>query len=88
VLLSWRERQRQGAARTACALRWRGVSGAARQRGGSEAARPRQRRSEAASARALKCLRARTEQRGESQRGRERGEREKESGEREKKSAV
>ena len=80
VLLSWRERQRQGAARTACALKWRGVSGAARQRGGSEAARPRQRRSEAASARALKCLRARAEQGGKSAGERER--REKESGER------
>ena len=78
MLLSWRERQRQGAARTACALKWRGVSGAARQRGGSEAARPRQRRSEAASARALKCLRA---QRGEGSEG-EREEREKGSGER------
>ncbi|KAG2600920.1 hypothetical protein PVAP13_5KG557400 [Panicum virgatum] len=41
VLLSWRERQRQGAVRTACALKWRGVSGAARQRGGSEAASAR-----------------------------------------------
>ena len=78
VLLSWRERQRQGAARTACALKWRGVSGAARQRGGSEAA----------SARALKCLRARAEQRGESQRGRERGEREREWREEEKVSSL
>ena len=77
-----------GAARTACALKWRGVSGAARQRGGSEAARPRQQRSEAASARALKCLRARTEQRGESQRGRERGEREREWREGEKVSGL
>ena len=82
VLLSWRERQRQGAVRTACALKWRGVSGAARQRGGSEAARPRQQRSEAASARALKCLRARAEQGGKSAGERER--REKESGERKK----
>ena len=76
------------AGRVRTRARQEGVSDAARQRGGSEAARQRQQRSEAASARALKCLRARTEQRGESQRGRERGEREKESGEREKKSAV
>ena len=56
----------QGAAASGvCAQVGWGVSGAARQRGGSEAARPRQWRSEAASARALKCLRARAEQRGE-----------------------
>ena len=54
----------------------------------SAAARPRQRHSEAASARALKCLRARTEQRGESQRGRERGERERERREGEKVSGL
>ena len=55
----------------ACALeRGWGVSGAARQRGDSE-------RSEGTGG-ALKCLRARAEQRGEGQRGRERGERERE----------
>ena len=66
-----------GAARTACALKWRGRQrrGTARQQG-SEAARARQRRSAAASARALKCLRARAEQRGKVSGGeRERGER-------------
>jgi len=71
----------QGAAGTACALKWRGRQrrGTARQQG-SEAARARQRRSAAASARALKCLRARAEQGGKSAGERER--REKESGER------
>ena len=59
----------QGAAASGvCAQVGWGVSGAARQRGGSEAARPRQRRSEAASARALKCLRARRAERGERKR--------------------
>ena len=61
----------QGAAGTACALKWRG-----RQRRGTA----RQQGSEAASARALKCLRARAEQGGKSAGERER--REKESGER------
>ena len=76
----------QGAARTACALKWRGRQrrGTARQQG-SEAARARQRRSAAASARALKCLRARAEQRGKVSGGeRERERREEESGERKK----
>ena len=76
------------AGRVRTRARQEGVSDAARQRGGSEAARQRQQRSEAASARALKCLRARTEQRGESQRGRERGEREREWREGEKVSGL
>ncbi|KAG2565220.1 hypothetical protein PVAP13_7NG074951 [Panicum virgatum] len=64
----------QGAAGTACALKWRGRQqrGTARQQG-SEAARAWQRRSVAASARALKCLRARRAGREVS--GGERGER-------------
>ena len=60
-----------------------GVRGVRTRAGRESVAQPGSRRSElgsgAASARALKCLRARTEQRGESQRGRERGERERES---------
>ena len=64
------------AGRVRTRARQEGVSDAARQRGGSEAARQRQQRSEAASARALKCLRARAEQRGKVSGGeRERGER-------------
>jgi len=72
----------QGAARTACALKWRGRQrrGTAGQQG-SEAARARQRRSTASSARAtaFKCLRPRRQGRAS---GGEREEREKESGER------
>jgi len=87
VLLSWRERQRQGAARTACALKWRGVSGAARQR---VAARQRGRGSGAARqrahARSSACARAQSREGRVS--GEEREGREKESGERKKKSAV
>ena len=86
VLLSWRERQRQGAVRTACALKWRGVSGAARQRGGSEAARQRGRGSGAARqrahARSSACARAQSREGRVS--GEERERREKESGERKK----
>ena len=62
------------AGRVRTRARQEGVSDAARQRGSSEAARQRQQRSEAASARALKCLRARAEQRV-SEGERERGER-------------
>ena len=68
----------QGAAGTACALKWRGRQwrGTAGQQG-SEAARARQRRSTAASARAtaFKCLRPRRQGRAS---GGERGERERE----------
>ena len=70
----------QGAARTACALKWRGRQrrGTAGQQG-SEAARARQRRSTASSARAtaFKCLRPRRQGRA-SGGERERGERERE----------
>ena len=72
----------QGAAASGvCAQVGWGVSGAARQRGGSEAARPRQRRSERT--RAQVPARARRAER-EGQRGRERERREEESGERKK----
>ena len=68
----------QGAARTACALKWGGASAARGQAAG-------QRRSEARAARSSACARA--EQRGEGQRGRERKEREREWREK-RKSAV
>ena len=96
--LWWRGRRAGGSAWPgACALE-RGRRGVSGERAGehsrpgiehggrqrlSAAARPRQRHSEAASARALKCLRARAEQRGKVSGG-ERERREEESGERKK----